>query len=163
MKKLVLLLPAVIFMTLVSCEEKIDINKEKEAIKAVFEQEKAGFFNQDYATMAETWIQEPSSVKIYMSAEGQTKFEGWEAISKHDQENLADTTWNRKLFTLTFLNYKINLLDDESAWVMSEAKWEGIYQGAPMKTVQTRINILQKTNGKWKFALMAIYNQPQEK
>jgi hypothetical protein len=53
-------------------------------------------------------------------------------------------------------------LDDEAAWVMCEALWEGVYQGNPMNMVQTRINILEKTDGKWKYALMAIYNQPQE-
>jgi hypothetical protein len=112
--------------------------------------------------MAETWLQEPSSVKIYMYPEGQIKFEGWDAISQQDQKNVADTTWGRKLVNLTFRNFQINLLDDEAAWVMCEALWEGTYQGNPMNMVQTRINILEKTGGKWKFTLMAIYNQPQE-
>src|SRR5674476_213042 len=88
MKNRMLLLTAVIFIALSSCEEKIDIEKEKEAIKAVFEQEKDGFFAQDLDAMAETWIQEPSSVKMYMSAEGQTKFEGWDAINKHSREEI---------------------------------------------------------------------------
>jgi hypothetical protein len=162
MKKNLLVLFALIFLTGTSCKEKIDIEKEKEAIKAVFEQEKDGFFRQNFATMAETWSQEPSSVKIYMSAEGQTKFEGWDAISKQDRQNVADTTWDRKSVNLTFRNFQINLLDDEAAWVMCEALWEGTYQGNPMNMVQTRINILEKTGGKWKFTLMAIYNQPQE-
>ena len=163
MKNRMLLLTAVIFIALSSCEEKMDIEKEKEAIKAVFEQEKDGFFAQDLNAMAETWVQEPSSVKIFMSAEGQTKFEGWDAISKKSREEVADTTWDRKQFTVTFKDYQINILDDESAWVMCNALWEGTYQGAPMKTVQTRIQVLEKTDGKWKFALMALYNQPQEK
>jgi len=163
MKNRMLLLTAVIFIALSSCEEKIDIEKEKEAIKAVFEQEKDGFFAQDLEAMAETWIQEPSSVKMYMSAEGQTKFEGWEAINKNSREEVADTTWDRKLVTVTFKDYQINILDDESAWVMCNALWEGTNQGAPMQIVQTRIQVLEKTDGKWKFALMALYNQPQEK
>jgi len=162
MKKYLLVLFALIFLTGTSCKEKIDIEKEKEAIKAVFEQEKAGFFSQNFAAMAETWVQEPSSVKVYMYPEGQRKFEGWDAISQQDQKNVADTTWDRKSVNLTFRNFQINLLDDEAAWVMCEALWEGVYQGNPMSMVQTRINILEKIDGKWKYALMAIYNQPQE-
>jgi hypothetical protein len=162
MKKYLLVLFALIFLTGTSCKEKIDIEKEKEAIKAVFEQEKAGFFSQNFATMAETWIQEPSSVKVYMYPEGQRKYEGWDAISQQDQKNVADTTWDRKSVNLTFRNFQINLLEDEAAWVMCEALWEGVYQGNPMNIVQTRINILKKNDGKWKYALMAIYNQPQE-
>jgi hypothetical protein len=163
MKNKVLLLTTVIFIALSSCEKKIDIEKEKEAIKAVFEQEKDGFFAQNLETMAETWRQKPSSVKIFMSAEGQTKFEGWDAISKHSREEVADTTLDRKLITVTFKDYQINIIDDESAWVMCNALWEGTYQGAPIKMVQTRIQVLEKTDGKWKFALMALYSQPQEK
>jgi ketosteroid isomerase-like protein len=163
MKNWVVLFTAVIFIALCSCKEKIDIEKEKEAIKAVFEQEKEGFFARDFDAMAETWIQEPSSVKIFMSAEGQTKFEGWDAISKNSRQDVADTTWDSKQVTLTFKNYQINILDDESAWVMCDALWEGTYQNAPMSSTQTRILVLKKTDGKWKFALMALYNQPQEK
>lgn len=163
MKNRMLLLTAVIFIALSSCEVKIDIEKEKEAIKALFEQEKDGFFAQDLDAMAETWIQEPSSVKIFMSADGQTKFEGWDAIIKNSQKEVADTTWNREQITVTFKDYQINLLDEESAWVMCNALWDGTYQGTPMKMVQTRIQVLEKTDGKWKFALMALYNQPQEK
>lgn len=155
-----LLFIAVVIVALAACEEKIDVEKEKNAIKAVLEQEKSGFFNKDAEAMAETWIQEPSSVKIYMLGDGQKKFTGWDAIRKHDEENLADTTWDRTKYTLTFRDYKIDLLDDEAAWVMCEAHWSGVENDVPTESIQTRINILRKDQGKWRFALMAIYNQP---
>jgi hypothetical protein len=92
----------------------------------------------------------------------QTKI-GLGCYHKNSREEVADTTWDRKQITLTFEDYQINILDNESAWVMCNAIWEGTYQGAPMKMVQTRIQVLEKTDGKWKFALMALYSQPQEK
>ena len=161
MKNPLLLLTAVIFFSLSSCEEKIDIEKEKEAIKAVFEQEKEGFFNQNTATMAETWIQEPSSVKIYMNDNGPLKFTGWDAIKKHDEANVADTTWDSNKVTLTFKDFEIQLLDDDAAWVMCETHWGGVENNVPMEFTQTRINVLRKDQGKWKFTLMAIYNHPR--
>lgn len=160
MKNLTLLFTAIVLASLASCEEKIDVENEKDAIKAVFEQEKAGFFNGDVEAMAETWIHEPSSVKIYMLHNGQRKFEGWDAIKKHDEENVADTTWDRKQFIVTFRDFKIELLDDDAAWVMCETHWDGNENNEPIKLIQTRINVLKKDQGKWKFALMAIYNQP---
>lgn len=161
MKKYFTALLLLVFITGTSCNEKTDPEKEKEAIKALIEQEKDGFFSQNFSLMSETWVQEPSSVKIYLSAEGQLKIEGWDAISKHDQNNLADTTLDRQTVNLSFRNFQINLLSEESAWVMHEAVWEGMNQGNPVHLVQTRINVLKKVGGKWKFNLMSIYNQPK--
>jgi hypothetical protein len=162
MKRPVLFLTAAFFIALSSCEEKIDIEKEKEAIKAVFELEKEGFFSQNAEAMAETWIQEPSSVKIYMPDNGHSKFTGWDAIKKHDEANVADTAWDRSKLTLTFRDFEIELLSDDAAWVMCEAHWVGVENDPPMEFNQTRINVLRKDQGKWKFTLMAIYNNPKE-
>lgn len=123
--KLFLLLTLAIWV-FTACEEKIDVAKEEAAIKAVFEEEKTGYLNQDYARMAETWIQNPSSVKIIMTKEGQTKFDGWDAVSKEDQRGTSDNSWDRKLVKISFDNYKIDVMD-KSAWVMCETKWNGIY------------------------------------
>ena len=161
MKNLILLFTVIVLASLASCEEKIDIEKEKEAIKAVFELEKEGYFSQNAETMAETWIQEPSSVKIYMLGNGQKKFAGWDAIKKHDEESVADTSWDRTKFTATFRDFEIQLLDDESAWVLCETHWSGVENDLPVELTQTRINVLRKDQGKWKFELMALYNHPQ--
>jgi hypothetical protein len=159
MKRHLMVLVTLIFLVGISCEEKIDVTKEKEAIKAVFEEEKIGFLNQDYARMAETWIQEPSSIKIFMTDKGQTKFDGWDAVSKEDQSGTKDNSWDRKLVTVSFTNYQIDVMNT-SAWVMCETHWNGIYKNDTINVVQTRINVLKKVDGKWKFALMAIYNLP---
>jgi len=38
--------------------------------------------------------------------------------------------------------------------------WSGIYKDRPMKLRQSRISVLKKINGQWKFALVAIYEIP---
>lgn len=159
MKKILLALFVLSFLATTSCQEKIDTAKEEAAIKAVFEEEKDAFFSQDAARMAETWIQEPSSVKIYMTDKGQTKSDGWSAISKHDQENIKDNSWDRKLVKLVFSDFQINVRNT-NAWVMCAAKWDGIFRSDTLSSSQTRINILKKVSGKWKFELMAIYQIP---
>jgi ribosomal protein S8 len=159
MKKHLMVLVTLIFLVGFSCNEKIDLTKEKEAIKAVFEEEKNGFLNQDYVRMSETWIQEPSSVKITMTDKGQTKLDGWDAVSKEDQRATKDNSWDRKLVTVNFANYQIDVMNT-SAWVMCETHWNGIFNNDTINLVQTRINVLKKIDGKWKFALMAIYNPP---
>ena len=161
MKKLSFVLLSSMALLFSACQPKVDTEKEKEAIKSVFEQEKNAFFNQDNVVIGETWVKESSSAKIFMDENGQTRFEGWENINASIKKETEDTSWNRKLVKANFLNYKIDVMD-KSAWVMCDTHWEGIFRGDTMSVDQSRICILKKVDDKWKFALMAIYNIPKE-
>lgn len=161
MKKLGFVLLSSTALLFSTCQPKVDTEKEKEAIKSVFEQEKSAFFNQDYVAIGETWVKESSSAKIFMDENGQTRFEGWENINASIKKETEDTSWNRKLVKANFLNYKIDVMD-KSAWVMCDTHWEGIFRGDTMSVDQSRICILKKVDDKWRFALMAIYNIPKE-
>jgi len=161
MKKLGFVLLSSTALLFSTCQPKVDTEKEKEAIKSVFEQEKSAFFNQDYVAIGETWVKESSSAKVFMDENGQTRFEGWENINESIKKETEDTSWNRKLVKANFLNYKIDVMD-KSAWVMCDTHWEGIFRGDTMSVDQFRICILKKVDDKWRFALMAIYNIPKE-
>lgn len=163
MKKLasVILLAFLSLIYFSSCQPKVDIENDKEAIKAVFEKEKEAFFNQDLAGMGETWVNEPTSVKIYISADGQNKYEGWDNITAQSQKEISDTTWDRKQIKVSILSYKINVMD-KSAWVLCDYHWEGIIRGEAITLDQSRICVLKKVDNKWKFTLMAMYANPQK-
>ena len=161
MKKTLIGLLSLGLLAIASCQEKIDVAKEKEAIKAVFEAEKAGFFGRDPSAMAATWVQEPSSAKIYMSAQGQTRYEGWDAIRKHDIGLTQDDSWDRNLVQAEFSDYQIDIMDD-SAWVMCRTAFTGTNGSAAMNVQQSRIAVMKKVGDKWKFALIAIYNIPSK-
>jgi hypothetical protein len=144
------------------CHAADDIQKEKEAIKAVIEEEKAGFLALDDARMAATWIQQPSSMKLYVSQGKQTRIDGWDAIKADDQDYLKRRRANADRPQVEFSNYRITVTGD-SAWVVCDARWEGISEGAPFTGTQSRVNVLQKENGRWKIALMAISQLTFEK
>ena len=65
-----------------------DLERDKEAIRAVLEKEKQGYFARDFETIASTWVQTPSSVKLFMSAQGETDFLGWAKISEGIRKEL---------------------------------------------------------------------------
>lgn len=144
-----------------SCEEKIDVTKEEAAIKAVFEADKAAYMKQDAAAMAEFWVKDASSQKIWFSEKGENAIVGWENINASQQKEVADTSWDRSLMTCTFSDFQINIMD-ESAWVTSKTNWKGTFGGKQVDMNQSRIVVMKKVNGNWKFALMAIYNFPIE-
>lgn len=155
MKKLVYFSLTLILLAAIACQEKTDLEKEKEAIMAVIEQEKDAFFSKDYSRMAQTWAQEPVSFKVYMDDKGYTMYEGWDAISKHDQGNVQDTSIDRNSIKLSFANYQFNIMNS-SAWALFDAHWAGISKGDTIDSYQTRIVVLKKVEGEWKFTLMAM-------
>jgi hypothetical protein len=161
MKTKLVTLMTLLFMVGTSCQVKIDNTKEEEAIKAVFENEKAAFFNQDKAGISDCWVQDDKSKKIWLSDKGVEMIEGWEKINASIDKEVSDTTWNRKLMTCTFSDYQIDVMDN-SAWVTNKSNWKGTFNGKEMDASQTRIQVLKKVDGKWKFALMAIYNLPMK-
>lgn len=150
-----MVLVTLIFLIGISCEDKIDIEKEKEAIKVVFEADKASYFNQDYVGMGECWVKDSSSIKLWTSAKGLTKIVGWENINASQKKETENNSWDRKQVKATFLNYQIDIMD-ESAWVVCETLWEGIWGSDTINLKQNRIVVLKKVDGKWKYALHAI-------
>ena len=144
-----------------ACEEKIDVAKEEAAIKAAYEAEKTAYLKQDAAAMAEFWVQDASSQKIWYSGKDENAIVGWENINASQQKEVADNTWDRSLMTCTFSDYKIDIMD-ESAWIYNKTNWKGTFKGQPADMNQSRIAVLKKIDGNWKFSLMAIYNLPSE-
>jgi len=145
-----------------SCQRKVDIDKEKEAIKAVMEAEKKGFFDKSLEEMAATWVQKPSSVKMFMTQEGEVDLFGWAKISEHSKAELAGMDPEYKNMNVEFSDFQFNIYEN-SAWTIFKARWDWTYKEEQKKAEQTRIMAFEKADGKWKATLMAIYNVPTVK
>jgi hypothetical protein len=61
MKKTLQILLVIIFFAGISCQDKMDIEKEKEAIKAVIEEETRAYLDQDFERLAKTHLQDETS------------------------------------------------------------------------------------------------------
>jgi hypothetical protein len=72
----------------IGCQEKIDIEKEKEAIEAVIREERFTLITRDSSRAEATWIREPTPRKYYLSAEGIDKVIGWSEVSISDKDNI---------------------------------------------------------------------------
>ena len=144
-----------------SCQKKVDILAEQEAIKAVMEEEKRAFYNRDLEALAATWIQEPSSIKLYMNKDGQTQLIGWDKIYADDKQYLETDTMDRKKIDISFSDYQFNIYEN-NAWVMLKTIWKIPQNDTTLIFEQTRISAFEKTDGKWKYILMAIFNVPDK-
>jgi hypothetical protein len=144
-----------------ACQPKVDIEKEKDAIKAVLEEEKKGFFEKNSERMAATWVQKPSSVKMFMGQNEEIDMFGWAKISERDKADLARGWSDYKDMRVDYSDFQFNIYE-RNAWILFKARWGWTYNGEPGKLEQTRIMALEKFEGKWKITLMAIYNVPSQ-
>jgi len=163
MKKYLITLIALSFLAGASCQQKIDNEKEKEAIKAVIEEERAAFFDRDFSRVEATWILESTSRKYYMGESGINKIIGWSEVGKADKEYIEnDEVWeNSKNLNTEYTNFEISVYEN-TALVFHDSPWSGKYMGEEINMVQARILHLVKVEGKWKIDLMAMYDIPDK-
>jgi hypothetical protein len=79
MKKL-FILSAMLLLGAYSCSTQLNTDKEKEAIKAVIEEEKDAYFARDWARMGESWVQDSNSRKFAFYPTGLTYLSNWSEV-----------------------------------------------------------------------------------
>jgi ketosteroid isomerase-like protein len=161
MKKYLFTLIAFSLMAVASCQEKTDIEKEKETIKAVIEEERAAFFDKDFSRVEATWMHVSSSRKYYFTDEGITKLIGWSEIGEGDKSFIENDVLQADYENINneYTNFEITVYGN-TALVYHNAKWSGKYNGEEFSMAQARILHLVKVNRKWKIDLMAMGNIP---
>ena len=159
MKKLIILY-GLLLLGAYSCNSILDEDKEKEAIKAVIEEDKDAYFARDAARQGEIWMQDDNSRKIYYSPDGMTLIPGWSGVDAEQKENAESEMWdNVKDLEGQFSDYEFNFYNN-TAMVFCKTTWTGLYYGEELAIEQHRILHFVKANGKWKYDLMAMYRIP---
>ena len=161
MKSLIILF-CPLLLGVCSCSNILNEEKEKEAIKAVIEEEKDAFFARDVARLGETWIQDSTALKLYFSVNGLSYLPGWSEVETDHKNGAESEMWdNVKDLKAEFSDYEFNFYKN-TALVFCNTSWSGLYYGEELNLVQKRILHFIKINGKWKYDLMAMYNVPSE-
>jgi len=173
MKKIIF--PILVLMLIVvgvSCQEKIDIEKEKEAIKAVIEQGDTAYHEADYDQFVNTWIHEPYVLGSYASKDGQIHIKGWQEIdefakehaSNYDSIQLAE---NWKYVSFENYDYTIQVYQ-QCAWASFYSKFIFTWQEANYDRESLQVRFLERHEGEWKISYsgwvdLYSYEQANEK
>jgi len=152
MKKYVLTILALVLLAGPSCQKKVDIEKEKEAILALITEETNAYHDKDFERFAACYVQNEINIRI-LGGEGEkiSYSVGWEEVGssfKELFENNPDPTPNNEVKK----NIKIKVYND-CAWVVFEEEDftdEGESNGKGIGT-----NFLEKVDGKWKIAYLS--------
>ena len=146
MKKYFLSLIVLVLFAGISCQKKIDIEKEKAAIIAVIEEETEAFFDSDINRLSATHVQDETNIRLTATKSGYTYDVGWEKIKSFFLdyfENEAEPGDFKEVKT----NYKIKVYEG-SAWAVFD---NDFYNGeGELLSTSIHAEFLEKVNGEWK-------------
>jgi hypothetical protein len=159
MKRLLFPLIAFGLLAVVCCQDESGIEKEKKAIIAVIEKEKVAYFRQDLAGMDDSWIQDPSSHKFFLTPHGMTELIGWNEIHEHNMEESQRERSGVEEIT-QYVNYTINVYGN-TALVFHDSHHTIKIQEEENLLKMRRILHMVKIADDWKIDLMAMYFHPE--
>lgn len=158
MKKLLFGLIAFSLLAVVCCQDESGIEKEKKAIKAVIEGERVAYYQQDLARLDDSWIQESSSRKLFMTPHGITELDGWTKIQQHNLEE-SERERNESVETARYSNFTINVYGN-TAMVFHDSDHMIKNQEDESILKMRRILHMVKIDDEWKIDLMGMYFKP---
>lgn len=154
MKKALKFLMTFILLAGISCQEKIDIEKEKEAVKAVIEEETSAFLNKDISALAKTYIQDESNIRLTAGKSGYSYLLGWEKIGSTLESWIDSGFVDIKNIKFEKSDYKIKVYQ-QSAWAVFEERTDYDYQGKHVQDTAISVRFLEKENDKWKIVYLS--------
>ena len=134
------------FLVYVSCQQAVDIDSEKEAIKAVIQKSANAWTDRNYESMEEVWLHDQKIMRIGASPGGYGITEGWENMSTRYKTafgNNPEPSPSKEVF----VNHRMSIFPEVAhttvdRYLLTE---EG-------DTIQKALHtyILEKSAGEWK-------------
>ncbi len=145
----------------ISCQEKIDIEKEKEAIMAVIQEAGDAAAAMDMERLFAVHVQDSLDTRLQLGENNYTIYAGWDEIkSLFESWTEMDRTGyeNPK-------NFKENVIlkvIDDCAWLICDNIWKWNYEGEPGGFDNIQITFLEKIEGEWKISFTSFITKPEK-
>lgn len=153
MKKNLMLISAIVFLSCYSCQEKIDVETEKAAIIEVLNAEGSTFAANDLEGLFALHVQDELATRFT----GNKILTGWDEIKalyeSYIERNTGDTTWTNPR------NIKENIIckvTGNSAWLICDNIWKFEFNNEPQEMSNVQIAFFEKIDGAWKISFNAF-------
>lgn len=162
MKKIMyFILPLILLAFLLnSCQPKVDIEKEKTAIKAVIDAETQAWIDKDGAKFADLYIHDGDQTRATLNDTAMSVQIGWSKFG-NVADSVKNADWSQMKnpkFHHDFYNIKVI---GNVAWAVFSQNFSAIYKGADYKSTSLQVMVLQKINGQWKISCFVDTKVPQ--
>lgn len=152
-----LMLLSLIFGT--SCQPKVNIEEEKEAILAVIQEEADGFMSMDKDKVFATHLQGSEEVRMELGVYGYRVYEGWDDIESLlgdflDSESEGNVKISKENVTIKVAGTGALFTCDNVVQWSTGDDIDGY--------TNLQVVFLEKVMGDWKISFAAYYNKPVE-
>jgi hypothetical protein len=137
----------ILILPLVFISLRLFAQSDEDAIKRVIEKESTAYFNVDYKTWAESWVQAPHAYWAYTDGSGTRFLEGWDAIKKSLIPYFKTAKPSSGEITNRWLEVRIY---ETGAYV----RFTQLVIDGTDRTETAQIRVLEKVNGQWRLVCM---------
>ena len=159
MRKYIWPLFAIILLAGTSCQQKVNIEKEKEAIMAVLREEGAATVAKDKERVFDVHVRDSTESRLELGIYGYNIYKGWDEVSA-----LLDDFVGGGSQLTNPVNVKENVIlkvAGNSAWLTCDNIWTWSVDGVQGGYNNIQIVFLEKIKGEWKISFTAYYTKPQ--
>ena len=151
---------AILIFAGTSCQIAVNVEKEKEAILAVLDEESAAMLAMDKERVFALHVQDDLETRLELGEYGYNTYSGWDEVSGLLGDALsADGT----LIGSNAVNRKENMIikvTGNTAWLTCDNIWEFNSNGEKGGYSNIQVNFLEKIKGEWKISFAAYYSKP---
>jgi ketosteroid isomerase-like protein len=160
MKKYLLLFTAIIMVSGISCQKKVDIEKEKQAIMAVINAESETARTGDVNGLSSCYIQDEYNTRFMVGKNNYQILTGWDKLAPLFESLKANAEIDDSVMTFTKENEVVKVTGN-TAWVICENNWKMKTEEGERKVESIQITFLEKVDGVWKFSFAAWIPKPE--
>ena len=158
MKKNLFPLLIVLILIFSACQEKEDVNKEKEAIIAALNGESEAYLAMDSTKWMSYWVQDESTVRVDAGEESYS-VASWKQLHGNMKANMENDSLLVDYKDMKYIKSDFNIkIHSDCAWAYFNEKFTATYKGEPIETDDIQLRILEKIDGQWKIAFMGAVN-----
>ena len=143
-----------------SCQQTVNVEKEKEAILAVLEEEGAALLAKDKDRLFALHVQDELETRLELGEYGYNAFIGWDEVGGL----LGDAISGQGLLigedAVNKIDKIIIKVTGNTAWITYDNTWEWTVEGNKEGYSNIRVTFLEKIKGEWKISFAAYYSKP---
>lgn len=158
MKNLKTLILSFMVLLLASCQEKTDIEAEKQAIIDVINAETQAYLDFDFDKVISYYVQDSLNFRLTTGADDHVFLEGWDEVEAFFKSDLIDGDANTPPNTHINVekdNYRIKVYEN-SAYVICTERWTYTTADNVVEIDSRQVRFMEKVDGEWKIAFLSF-------
>lgn len=144
-----------------SCQQAVNVEKEKEAILAVLKEESAATLAQDEERVFALHVKDDMETRLELGVYGFNTYEGWDEVGSLLSDALGGAG---ELINANAVNRKENVIlkvTGNAAWLTCDNIWEWTDDGEKGGYNNIQVTFFEKIKGEWKISFAAYYSKPR--